>query len=139
MSHRLNETLIGPLCILTVLLGVGLPPRAVGLDAGFSVSVNNPGAKIGRETTLVVTVQAKDGAQVAAKPRPKVDGLSGTNVKLPRNAGGQVSGATVTYRIPVTPTASGPNAVTGSANFTFCIEKECERKSVRFHATVTGS
>ncbi|MEM9874334.1 MAG: hypothetical protein AAF928_05540 [Myxococcota bacterium] len=122
--------------------GVAAEPRgATELGAGtFDISVGNAQATVGEAATISVTVTAKGGFKCNDAYPHRVKKLAGTGVTFPQpSVTGAVSGKSIQFSIPVTPTEAGAHAVTGQVKFSVCNDESCHIKKVPLQATVTGT
>ena len=115
--------------------------EATELGAGsFSVSVGNATAKVGEQGAISVTVTAAEGFKCNDGYPHRVKKLAGDGVKFGADSvAGAVSGKSIRFSVPVTPTAAGSHAVTGQVKFSVCNDKSCHIKKVPLNATVTGT
>ncbi len=107
--------------------------------SNFSLSVGNAKAKVGEQTTLSVTIKASGGFKGNEAYPNKIKGIAGSNITAPEKVAGSVSGKSITFAIPVTPTASGAHKLTGKIKFGICNDTQCLMKSATLNATVTGT
>jgi len=114
---------------------------ATELGAGsFSVSVGNASAKVGEQAAITITVTAGSGFKCNDGYPHRVKKLAGDGVEFgSKSVPGAVSGKSIRFSVPVTPTAAGAHAVTGQVKFSVCNDKSCHIKKVPLNATVTGT
>lgn len=110
-------------------------------DDPYSVSVGSASAKVGEATSISITVTVKGGYKCNDQYPHKIKKLSaGDGAKLhAEKVRGQCSDGSVTFSIPVTPTAQGSHALTGQIRFSICNKSQCLIKTAPLDATVTGT
>ncbi len=141
MAAHLTRRIFTVSIALSALLGSAL----IGGDAGaegqpFSLSVSNGKAKIGEAGAITVTVTAGKGHKANAEYPHKIKKIkAGAGAEVGASTvPGSVSGKSIRYSVPVTPTAKGSHAVTGQIRFSVCNDTACHIKKVPLNATITG-
>jgi hypothetical protein len=106
---------------------------------GFAIVVTDGSAKVGEQTQVVFSIEAKDGYKVNEKYPHKLkikdapDGVELPKPVLKKGDGAFDGKNTFTFKLPVKAKRAGSFELVGKLKFSVCNEKACliEKKDVR--------